>query len=460
MKLQDTICAISTPIGEAGIGIVRISGNKAISIARKIFKPSGKVNWKKSFRLHHGWVVDPKTQKKVDEVLLSIMRAPKTYTREDMVEINCHGGPLPLRKTLELVLGEGARLAEPGEFTKRAFLNGRIDLTQAESVLEIVRAKTEESLYFATERLCGALFKKMNHLKEHLLELVSLLEAEIDFRDEEEISLLSREEKKKKIEFVLREVKKLIRTSEAGRFYREGVKAVIVGRPNVGKSSLLNTLLQEERAIVTPIPGTTRDIIEEVINIEGFPLRMIDTAGLREVKDLVEVEGVKKTKTHIDEADLLLVMVDGSESLTREDRVIFEKIERKEKILILNKIDLPQVLKEEEVRKIFPGVPLVKISCTREWGMEELKKEIKRFILHRVKLPSTSVLVATLREKESLLGAKKELEEALKGIEENLPPEFIAVELKEALSRIGEITGEVSTEDILEQIFSRFCIGK
>jgi len=460
MNFQDTIAAISTPIGYSGIGIVRISGKKSFPIAKKILYPvKNKVDWASSFKMYYGWIIDPENKQRVDEVLLSLMRAPRTYTRENIVEINCHGGPLPLKKTLELVLKYGARLAEPGEFTKRAFLKGRIDLLQAESVLNVIQAKTEKALKIALNQLKGGLSRKIYSLKEKIVNFLSLIEAELNF-PEEGISFLTEKEKKEKFKEILKEIISLLKMGKEGRIYQGGVKAVIVGKPNVGKSTLLNTLLQEERAIVTPIPGTTRDTIEEMVNIDGFPLRIIDTAGLRKVRSRIEIEGVKRTHLKIKEADLILLMIERSSPLNQEDIAILKKVKREKTLLIINKIDLPQRLEKKKVEYFFPEKKIVEISATREINIEKLKQKIAEFVNKEIVSSHLDLIAISLREEQILEKVKKNVDRAFKSLKEELPLELVAFDLREGVRRIGEITGEVSTEDILGQIFSQFCIGK
>lgn len=461
MMSEDTITAVATAIGESGIGIVRMSGKESFLIARKIFQPpSGKkVNWKTSFKTHYGWIIDPQTKELIDEVLLTLMPAPKSYTREDVAEINCHGGPIPLRKTLRLTLKLGARLAEAGEFTKRAFLNGRIDLAQAESVLEVVQAKTEKSLEIALAQLKGGLSKKINTLKKKMVDSLSYLEAEIEF-EEEDIKHLSRKDKETRLEGILLEIDLLLKTARGGKVYKEGLKAVIAGRPNVGKSSLLNTLLQRERAIVSHIPGTTRDTIEEMINIKGFPLWIIDTAGLREVEGEVEEEAVRRTHAKLEEANIILLMVDGSSPLKEEDVLIFERIKKEKTQVVVNKIDLPQKINKERIKSFFPGQEVLEISATEEINLEKLKERIAEFALKEATLSPDGFFILTIRQEQALEQARQNVERALLGAKEKLWPELIAFDLREGINRLGEITGEVATDDILDQIFSHFCIGK
>jgi len=461
MSLKDTIVAIATPLGCSGIGIVRMSGKRSFSIAKKIFRPpeGKKVNWSSSFRIYYGWIVDPETKRQVDEILLTLMRAPRTYTREDIVEINCHGGPVPLRKTLELILKFGARLAEPGEFTKRAFLNGRIDLVQAESVLDIIQAKAERSLEVALNSLEGKLSRRISSLKEKMIDLLSCIEAEIDFSSED-LEFLYRRDKKKRLEEILKDIDSLLEAAEMGGIYKEGIKAVIVGKPNVGKSSLLNILLQRERAIVSYVPGTTRDTLEEMVNIKGFPVWIVDTAGLKEAKGVVEKEGVVRTRRKMKEADIILLLIDGSRPLNKEDREIFKEVKEKEVLIAINKIDLPQKVKREEIFSFFPERKIVEISATRETNIDKLKEKLANFVLKEATPSSSDLLIMNLRQKGTLKETRKSVKRALNVLKQGLSEELIAFDLREGINKLGEITGEVATDEILDRIFSRFCIGK
>ena len=494
MFLDDTIVAISTPLGEGGIGIVRLSGKDALSIAERLFFSSkGKTLSKtKSHRIIHGFIKDPVDNKTVDEVLVSVMRSPNTYTKEDIVEINCHGGMLPLRKVLELVIKEGARLAEPGEFTKRAFLNGRLDLSEAEAVLDLIRAKTDESGRIALEQLKGRLSEKIINLREKLTDICASLEAYIDF-PEEEIEFSSKKSMMESISSTIAELESLLKSYDEGRFFREGLGAAIVGRPNVGKSSLLNALLQRDRAIVTDVPGTTRDIIEEYLNIGGLPLRIIDTAGIRESHDMAEMEGVKRSLSAIEDADLVIAIVDGSQPLKKEDFEVMEKVKGKNAIIAVNKSDLISAETQKSVadrlinKVSFPlvGNPseerlrasrsdksgsnsaltdyalrIIYISALKGDGLDELKSAIINSCLKNWQEQKEGIIITNLRHKIAIQSAHDSLRNALKTMEDNQPVEITAVELRYALDRLGEIVGAVTTDDILNRIFSSFCIGK
>ncbi len=458
---EDTIAAISTPFGESGIGIVRMSGPLAESIAKRVFRSKrGEVFNFISHHFHYGEIVDPKDGQVIDEVLLVLMRAPKTYTREDVVEIHCHGGYFLLRRVLELVLREGARLAQPGEFTKRAFLNGRIDLTQAEAVIDLIKSKTKESLEIATQQLKGILSKEMMAIKEQLIKDLTLIEAHIDF-PEEEIERISLEELKKNLNSILLKVEEWLLSYEEGKVFREGISCAITGKTNVGKSSLLNVLLKEDRAIVTPIPGTTRDVIEEVINIHGIPIRLIDTAGLRGARDIIEEEGIKRAKEKIEDADLIILVLDGSIELEEEDFEIFEEVKEKKKVICVNKKDLPLKLSIEGLKKRFENDPIVFTSALESEGIDELREAIYFSVIKRgVRVSPEHLIITNIRHKEILCKVKENLQNGIKGLEEGKSLEFIAFEIRLALEAISEMVGETTTEEILNRIFEQFCIGK
>jgi tRNA modification GTPase len=457
---EDTITAIATPFGESGIGIVRISGSLAEPIAKRLFKPKKDQSYFLSHHFHYGEIIDPQNGKPIDEVLIVLMKSPKTYTREDIVEIQCHGGYFILQKVLELVLREGARMAQPGEFTKRAFLNGRIDLTQAEAVIDLIRAKTIASLEIANQQLRGWLCREMTRLKERLIEHLSLIEAHIDF-PEEEIAPISLEKMKQELEAEIQKLEEWLASHEEGRIFREGISCAIIGKTNAGKSSLLNVLLKEERAIVTPIPGTTRDVIEEVLNIYGIPVRLMDTAGLRKAKNFIEQEGMRRARERVADSDFVLLMLDGSRPLDTDDMEIFEEVKRKKKVVILNKNDLPLNISLEEVKRRFQEDPVVSISCLRNEGIDDLKRAIYSSLIHRdVRATPEHLILANVRHKTALAQVKDNLSNAVRGWEEGTSLEFIAFEIRSALEALGEVVGETTTEEVLNRIFEQFCIGK
>jgi len=455
---SDTIAAISTPLGEGGIGIIRLSGSEAISIVSKIFHSLRGINLSdvKTHTIHYGFIIDPATGEKIDEVLVTVMRAPHTYTREDVVEINCHAGFITLKRVLDLVIEYGARLAEPGEFTKRAFLGGRIDLSQAESVIDLIRAKTEQAQKIALEHLSGRLSQKINELRDSLMMVCAHVEAYIDF-PEEEIDGMTAEEIIGEISRIKNEIKYLIDGYEEGKIYREGLTTAIVGKPNVGKSSLLNALLMKDRAIVTEIPGTTRDIIEEYVNIKGMPLKIVDTAGIRQAHDLVEAEGIKRTLRAVEVAELVLLVLDSSRPINSLDEEIINRISGKKVIVVINKKDIKN--KEFQLPESLEDKPMVEISALTGEGIEELKELIFNTTITG-RYAQEGLVVTKLRHKQALDKALDALNNAINSFKENEPIEITAMFLRDGLSFLGQIVGAVTTEEILDLIFSEFCIGK
>ncbi|MHB8845190.1 MAG: tRNA uridine-5-carboxymethylaminomethyl(34) synthesis GTPase MnmE [Nitrospirota bacterium] len=453
---NDTICAVSTPSGEGGIGIIRVSGRDAVDAAARIFRPKGGVDIRsaKSHRIHYGHIVDPESGESVDEVLLSAMRAPATYTREDVVEINCHGGMAPLWRTVRLLLAGGARQAEPGEFTKRAFLNGRIDLAQAEAVMDIIRARTEMSLHAANEQLRGGLSERIKAVREQLVGMLAGVEAGVDF-PEEEIETPSGGALAGAIARARDDIDSIMRSYAFGRLLREGIAATIVGRPNVGKSSLMNALLQQDRAIVTDIPGTTRDIIEESLTIEGVMVRIIDTAGIRDTHDMVEAEGVKRSLAAIEAADVAIVVLDGSEALHEGDKRVLQAVLGKNTIVVMNKADRPRRIGDEA------GLgQAIAVSCSTGEGLDTLRSAIAEMVKQGKTNAAEHAWAVNDRHRIALEKAASSLEKALATAQDRQSPELIAVDLRDALDHIGTIIGATYTEDILERIFSDFCIGK
>jgi len=443
---QDTIAAISTPLGEGGIGIVRLSGAEARPIAETIFQ--GKLS---NRRLSYGHIIDPDSSEVVDEVLVSYMPAPHTYTREDVVEINCHGGPLPLQRILQLALRCGARLANPGEFTLRAFLNGRIDLAQAESVLDIVTARTQASLRLALQGLRGGLSGAVKSLRSELMSTLAYLTARIDFPEDE----VEPQDVVQSLSESLARLRGLIATADSGIVYRQGVRTAIVGRPNVGKSSLLNRLLRQDRSIVTPIPGTTRDTVEEVVNLRGVPFLLVDTAGIIHSKDVVESLGVERSRRAVEQADLVLLVLDISEPLSDADRDIIALIGDRPALVAANKSDLRQ---EAQI----DGLPweVVRTSALTGDGLSELEARMVNLALGGDVVTCDALMVANPRHKAALERAEKSLVQALDGVASGLPDDFITIDLTAALNCLGEITGETVHEELLEAIFSNFCVGK
>ena len=458
---EDTISAIATAIGEGGIGIVRVSGSKAAVIASQLFaaKTGKPLTAELSHRAVYGTVIDPDSGQKIDEALLLLMRAPKSYTCEDVAEFHCHGGPVPLQQVLELTLKAGARLAEPGEFTKRAFLNGRLDLAQAEAVIDIIRAKTDTSLKAAMGNLSGRLSTEVKALRQDVLRMIAQLEAAIDF-PEEDIEEAAAGEVAQLIQMVDARLAALLATAQTGRILREGLATVIIGKPNVGKSSLLNALLREKRAIVTDVPGTTRDIIEEYVNIRGIPLRIIDTAGIRETTDIVEQIGVERARELVNQADLILLLLDSSTPLSAEDKAVLALLAGKQAVVLINKSDLPVQLATAEIAAYTAGRLVLRISVTQDQGLVELEQAIADMVYSGQVSQGEAAFVSNVRQADALRQAQGRLAEALATIEAGMPPDCIVVDLRAAWEKLGEITGDTVGEDIIEQIFTQFCIGK
>lgn len=460
--LDDTIVAIATPPGEGSIGIIRITGNDSISIGQKIFRPKKNKDWfiKDNYKLVYGHIVDPESNEVVDEVILSIMRGPKSFTAEDVIEISCHGGIVPLTRVLKLVLKQGARLAEAGEFSKRAFINGRLDLAQAESIIDLIRSKTETGAKIAMSQLGGKLSKEVKILQNNVLGLMAQIEAIIDF-PEDDIPESTLEEMTSQVSALLSDIKVLLEGAESGRIYREGLHTIIVGKPNVGKSSLLNALLREQRAIVTDIPGTTRDVIEEVLNIRGVPLKIMDTAGLRETQDLVEKIGVERTKEFLDRADLILLVVDAAAGISEEDLSVIELIKGKINIVLINKIDLAiENISTEKMSYLTGGSPVLEISAKNDIGLEKLEQEILNLVLEGKVTATEDILVSNTRHKDALEKSAFHLGEVIYGIKAGIPPDLVSIDLKSSWELLGEITGNNVSEDLIDRIFADFCIGK
>jgi len=456
MSDQDTICAVSTPPGEGGIGIIRISGPRALEVAAAVFRPkSGKdIAAAPTHSLHYGHIVDPSTAEAVDETLVSVMRAPASYTREDVVEINCHGGPLPLWQTMRLLVSAGARRAEPGEFSKRAFLSGRIDLAQAEAVMDIIRARTEIGHRAAQEQLSGGLSREIAELRERLIGVIAGVEAGVDFPDED-IEIPTGRPLEGELAAAAGTIDRMLEGARFGRLLREGYAAAIVGRPNVGKSSLLNALLRQDRAIVTDVPGTTRDVLEEYLNIGGLPLRVLDTAGIRHSGDSVEQEGVRRSLAAIATADIVLVVLDGSDTLKDEDRHVLEQAEGKTTVAVINKKDLPA-----RMERISWPQTQVGISCRTGEGIDDLRHAVLGKMQEGAVPSREHAWAVNERHREELEKARKGLERARESARSAQSPELIAVDLRDALDHLGMIIGATHTDDILERIFRDFCIGK
>ena len=459
MKEFDTICGISTPIGEGGISIIRVSGDKCLDIIDKIFKGVNKASIKdmKTYTMRYGHIYDLNNGDIIDEVIISYMKGPRSFTAEDVIEVNCHGGVTSTNKVLQEIIKAGARLAEPGEFTKRAFLNGRIDLSQAEAVMDIIRAKTDLSMKSAVMQSSGYLSKEINKLREYMLNTLALIEYSVDFTEDDEevdesvpVKIIDQLSKAKN------EMNTLLKNADEGRIIRDGLKLAIVGKPNVGKSSLLNALLKEKRAIVTDIPGTTRDVIEEFINLDGIPVKVIDTAGIRETDDVVEQIGVERSREKMDEADLVIFVLDSSRVLDDEDREIISRLDGKKYRVLLNKVDLEPKINEEELSGLDN---VIKISTKSGFGLEDLKLKIKDMFFEG-EVNTESLIISNSRHKQALYRALENCELAEEKVKQNEFLDLISIYVTAALKALGEITGAELEEDLINKIFSEFCVGK
>ena len=452
--MEDTIAAIATAYGEGGIGIIRVSGPETLDILKQVFK--GTIE---NRRMSYGHIVNPQDGSVIDEVLSVYMEAPHTYTKEDVAEINCHGSSVSLRKTLEAVLRCGARLAEPGEFTKRAFLNGRLDLSQAEAVIDLIKAKTDKSFDVALEQLSGGLSEEIKKIRSQLMDLLVNVTVNIDYPDED-IEELTYEKMEKEISHIGDMIEKLLLTADSGKLIREGLRVAIIGKPNVGKSSLMNELLKETRAIVTEIPGTTRDTIEEVVSIKNIPVRLTDTAGIRETDDKIEKIGIEKSKKSFNEADLIIFVMDSSREISQEDREIMEYIGSRKAIVLINKIDLRKSWGKEEIEKILPNASILETSILQREGVDKIEEEILNLVYSGNVKQNESLLVTNVRHKELLEQAFSSMKDALNMTCGREAMDFIEVDLKNAYDSLGAITGETVSDDIINEVFSRFCLGK
>ena len=466
---EETIAAIATPPGPGGIGIIRISGPLSLSILQRIFMPRQKKSAEvyESHRMYYGWIIDPANSLPIDEVLAVFMRAPNTYTREDVVEIQCHGSFLVLQEILNIITACDARLAEPGEFTKRAFLNGRLDLTQAEAVVELIEARTTVGRTMAIGQLQGRLYERISAIQERLVAIRAVIEVAIDF-PEDETDIIDSPTLQKQLRAELEEpLEELIARADEGKIFREGISAVILGRPNVGKSSLLNTLLEEDRALVTHIPGTTRDTIEEFVNIKGMPVRIVDTAGIRHTSETVEEMGIQRARAKLADADLVLFMLDATEPLTEEDQELYRSIKQHRKkqkvLLVLNKIDVTDGVSPDKYRIGLGNEELVAVSAKLQTNIPELKEKIFSLITGPRKgrgWDPGAAVVPNVRHKDALKKALEACYRVLQGMDVNISPDLLAIDIQSALDHLGDIVGETTPEDVLDMIFERFCIGK
>ncbi|EOP77198.1 tRNA modification GTPase mnmE [Bacillus cereus VDM006] len=455
----DTIAAISTALGEGAIAIVRVSGEDAIEKVNRIFKGKD-LTAVSSHTIHYGHIVDLDTDQVIEEVMVSIMRAPRTFTRENIVEINCHGGLVSVNKVLQLILAQGVRLAEPGEFTKRAFLNGRIDLSQAEAVMDLIRAKTDRAMNVAMNQMEGRLSKLIGRLRQEILETLAHVEVNIDYPEYDDVEEMTHNILIEKATHVRGEIKKILETSKQGKILREGIATAIIGRPNVGKSSLLNSLVQEKKAIVTDIAGTTRDVIEEYVNVRGVPLKLIDTAGIRETEDIVERIGVERSKEMMGQADLILIVVNYSEALTNEDEDLFRAVQGKDFIVIVNKTDLPKQIDMKRVTELAGKNRMITTSLIEEKGVDELEKAIADLFFEGTIESADMTYVSNARHIGLLTQAEKTIGDAIEAIENGVPIDMVQIDLTRTWEILGEITGDTVHESLIDQLFSQFCLGK
>ncbi|MGM9986870.1 MAG: tRNA uridine-5-carboxymethylaminomethyl(34) synthesis GTPase MnmE [Bacillaceae bacterium] len=455
----DTITAISTPLGEGAIAIVRVSGDEAVQIVNKIFKGKN-LEEVPTHTIHYGHLMDDERGEIIEEVMVSVLRAPRTFTKEDVVEINCHGGMVSVNKVLQLVLNKGARLAEPGEFTKRAFVNGRIDLAQAEAIMDLIRAQTDDAMSVAIGQMEGRLSKLISKLRQELLEILAQIEVNIDYPEYDDVEEMTTTMIIPKATYVKDEIAKLLQTAKQGKILREGISTVIVGRPNVGKSSLLNSLVQESKAIVTDIPGTTRDVIEEYVNIRGIALKLIDTAGIRETEDVVEKIGVERSKQVLTQADLVLLVLNYNEDLTQSDIELFEAAKEKEVVVVVNKTDLEQKIDLEKVQQLAPNGKIITTSFKEERGIEALEEAIASLFFEGTIGPKDATYVSNARHIALLNQAQKTINDAIGAAEDFMPIDMIQIDLTRSWELLGEIIGDSAQESLINQLFSQFCLGK
>lgn len=460
--MEETIAAISTAPGTAGIGIIRMSGKDVFSVLEKIFKPIKEESIEKinGYTIKYGKIFNPETNETIDEVLVSYFKEPKSYTQENMCEINSHGGTIVVRKILELCLKNGAQMAEPGEFTKRAFLNGRIDLAKAEAVINLINAKSEKETKASINQLEGNLSLEIKRIKKMILSLLADIEASIDYPEYDEAEEVSNNKALTKLDEIQKELEKLDKSFEAGKIIKDGIKVAIIGKPNSGKSSLLNAILKEDRAIVTDIEGTTRDTIEELVTIDGIPFKFVDTAGIRKADNKVEEIGIEKSKKVAKESDLIIAMFDNSKKLTKEDEEILDFIKDKTAIIILNKIDLKEKILEQEERITKSGKDVIKISLLSNCDLSGFYKELNMlFELNKIN-PDNEIIITEMRHKKLIEDAISHTENAKKTILDNIPIDIISINIKEIIEDLSKITGENVTEDVINEIFSKFCLGK
>ncbi|OTN74980.1 tRNA modification GTPase MnmE [Enterococcus sp. 8G7_MSG3316] len=456
----DTIAAISTPPGEGAISIVRLSGDQAIAIADRIFTSSKSLAEVPSHTIHYGHIVDPVEERLMDEVMLSVMKQPRTFTREDVVEINCHGGIVVVNQLLQLVLRQGARLAEPGEFTKRAFLNGRVDLSQAEAVMDLIRAKTDKAMNLAINQLDGNLSQLIRQLRQDILQTLAQVEVNIDYPEYDDVEELTTRLLLEKAQMVKAQIEGLLSTAQQGKILREGLSTAIIGRPNVGKSSLLNHLLKEEKAIVTDIAGTTRDVIEEYVNVRGVPLKLIDTAGIRDTEDIVEKIGVERSRKALQEAELILLVLNQSEAITPQDQQLLALTKGARRIILLNKTDLPAQISPEELAAYSTDEPVFSVSVLTNEGLEQLEQAIADLFFGGKTTEKDASYLSNTRHIALLENAAHSLSEVIEGIEAGMPVDLVQIDLTRCWDYLGEVVGDSVQDELITQLFSQFCLGK
>ena len=456
----DTITSISTPMGEGAIGIVRLSGVDAVDIADKLYKGKERLEDVTSHTINYGHIIDPESNEVVEEVMVSVLRAPKTFTREDIVEINCHGGILTINRILELTMTYGARMADPGEYTKRAFLNGRIDLSQAEAVMDFIRSKTDRASKVAMNQIEGRLSDMIKRQRQSILEILAQVEVNIDYPEYDDVEDATTEVLLGKSNEIKTEINKLLDTGTQGKIMREGLSTVIVGKPNVGKSSMLNNLIQDNKAIVTEVPGTTRDTLEEYVNVRGVPLRLVDTAGIRETEDIVERIGVERSRKALGEADLILFVLNYNERLTDEDRKLYEVIKNEDAIVIVNKMDLDKHLDLDEVKDMIGDMPLIQTSMLKQEGIDQLEIQIRDLFFGGDVQNQDMTYVSNSRHISLLKQARNTIQDAIDAAESGVPMDMVQIDLTSTFEILGGIIGESASDELIDQLFSQFCLGK
>ena len=456
----DTITSISTPMGEGAIGIVRLSGSQAVEIGDKLYKGKKPLAEVDSHTINYGHIIDPETNETVEEVMISVLRAPKTFTREDIIEINCHGGILTINRILELTMTHGARMAEPGEYTKRAFLNGRIDLSQAEAVMDFIRSKTDRASKVAMNQIEGRLSDLIKRQRQSILEILAQVEVNIDYPEYDDVEDATTEFLLQQSKNIKQEINQLLETGAQGKIMREGLSTVIVGRPNVGKSSMLNNLIQDNKAIVTEVAGTTRDVLEEYVNVRGVPLRLVDTAGIRDTEDIVEKIGVERSRKALSQADLILFVLNNNEALTEDDQTLYDVVKNEDVIVIINKTDLETHLDINEVKEMIGDTPLIQTSMLKQEGIDELEIQIRDLFFGGDVQNQDMTYVSNSRHISLLKQARQSIQDAIDAAESGIPMDMVQIDLTRTWEILGEIIGESASDELIDQLFSQFCLGK